>query len=179
MTNQTKTRIAQFALGLLVALCGYLLAGCDGGAGTSDDLPDGGQVTLPRTDAGTAYCQIPSDLASIKMVNSAGQSTTTTMGSYYDQAANAGSTGKWAVVTNASEMPSADYSKSCSYATCTTSQDAATKAWTQLCTIDVAQGLGTWTSSLQVDTALCSPSGQFLGWLCVCKLNSQGVTVCP
>lgn len=29
----TKTRIAQLALGMFIALCGYLLAGCDGGTG--------------------------------------------------------------------------------------------------------------------------------------------------
>ena len=167
-------------ISILVALTA-LLVGCNGGAGAgmNDDLPDGGQVTLPRTDAGTAYCQIPADMAGIKMVDSKGQPTATTMGSYYDQAAATGSTGKWAVVTNASEMPFADYAKSCSYATCTLTQDATTKAWTQLCTINVSQGLGTWTSSLQVDTALCSPSGEFRGWLCLCKVNSQGVTVCP
>ena len=176
MTNTTKTRIAQFALGMFVALCGYLLAGCDGGTGKTDDLPDGGQVTLPRTDAGTAYCQIPTDLAGIKMVNSQGQPTSTTMGSYYDQAAQTGSTGKWAVVTNASEQPLADYSKVCSYATCTMSQDTATKAWTQLCHVD---SQSTWTTSYQVDVALCSPSGEFRGWLCICKVNSQGITVCP
>ena len=35
MTNQTKTRVAQLGLGLLAALCGYLLVGCDGGGGAT------------------------------------------------------------------------------------------------------------------------------------------------
>ena len=80
------------------------------------------------------------------------------------------------MVTNASEWPLSDYSKVCSYSTCTTSQDPVTKAWTQLCHVD---SQSTWTTSYQVDVALCSPSGEFRGWLCICKVNSQGITVCP
>lgn len=35
MTKTTKTRIAQLVLGMFFALCGYLLAGCDGSGGAS------------------------------------------------------------------------------------------------------------------------------------------------
>lgn len=150
------------------------LAGCEGG-GMADSLPDGGIATLPRTDAGTAYCQIPTALASIKMVDAKGNPTSTTMGSYYDQAAQTGSTGKWGIVTNLSDLSKecssqsltssqcADSTKYCLYATCTVSQDPTTKAWTQLCHV---AGYEAFTNSLQVAAALCTPAGQFAGMLC-------------
>jgi hypothetical protein len=179
----SQNRIRNLVLGILLALAGYGLCACDGGTIEPSDLPDGGAVTLPRTDAGVARCQIPSPTGDTLMVNSNGVATSTTMRSYFNYAADTGSGGSWGIVTNASELDAkcslsgktlaecSDFSKTCIYAKCDISSDG-----TQLCHAD---GNGTWKDSREVAAALCTPDGQFAGWLCtLCRLNTHNVLVC-
>ncbi len=181
----SEQRIRCLVLGVLAFLAGYALSGCDGSS-ESGDLLDGASVAgLPRTEAGVALCSIPSPSGNVAMVDSKGAPTSTTMRSYYEHAASTGGAGSWGVVTNPSETTGkcqvsgksaadcADSVKTCMYAACTWSTDGTN---TQLCHLD---GYGTWKDSREVAAALCTPGGQFAGWLCTtCRTNSAGVQVC-
>ena len=50
----SEKRARDFVVGIMVALCGYLLAGCDGGA-TSED-----GALIPPGEPSALHCQIPS-----------------------------------------------------------------------------------------------------------------------
>jgi len=215
MKKTTNRRYLDLAIGILAALVGFVLAGCDGGsadgvvdvgAGTTADTgrpsetggvagsPDGGG--LLHSSSGVAYCNISAAAASAPMVSSQGQPTATTMGSYYTQAAL--DPGHWGVVTtpSAAELKAlclseghstkqcVDLSTLCLYTQCSMGTDPATGKDVQTCQGTAAYGTLPASSSGVVNTAfvgaaLCSTDGQFVGWLCVCRVNSQGISDCP
>ena len=155
------------AIGILFAALGHLCAGCDGAGVESVDAG-----VLSRTDAGTVHCTIPSPAGDLLMLKADGivANPPITMSAYYERAAQNGNPSYWGGLTNSSDFPLGDLTKSCIYATCDTSTG------TQICHADF---IGGWSNSNDVEAALCSPDGKFAGWMCrLCRPNAQGVVVC-
>jgi len=187
-----ERRVRDLVLGIIVAMLALWSAGCEGGgSGAEVDLPDGGEPTGIKSDAGVLHCEIPSPSGDIQMTSAKGSKSDTTMRQYYQHAAETGGAGAWGVVTNPSELgglcaqqgvssadcagPAADPSTYCYYANCT--WDASKGV--QLCRLD--GHVGKWQGdSRLVGGALCGASGGFAGWLCrpCTQSGPNGTFVC-